>query len=79
MHPRLTELLDYASLQRRLLHEAVSAVPESRRDLRPAPDAWSVAEVLEHLHRTESGVALLITARLAEARHAGLSEERERA
>ena len=77
MHPRLAELLDYASIQRTLLGDAVSAVPEPLRNRRPAADVWSVAEVLEHLHRTESGVALLVTARLAEARQAGLAQERE--
>lgn len=77
MHVRLVELLDYAAAQRLLLLDAVSWVPEPIRDRRPAADAWSVAEVLEHLHRTESGVALLVTARLAEARLSGLAEERE--
>jgi hypothetical protein len=77
MHSRLAELLEYAAAQRLVLLDAVAAVPQPRRDRRPAEDAWSVAEVLEHLHRTESGVALLVTARLAEARLAGLAEERE--
>jgi hypothetical protein len=79
VHSRLAELLEYAAAQRRVLLDAVSSVPVERRERRPAPDAWSVAEVLEHLHRTETGVALLVTARLAEARQAGLPPERETA
>ena len=33
----------------------------------PAPDRWSVAEVLEHLTRVETGLTRLLTKRLAEA------------
>lgn len=77
MHSRLAELLGYAAAQRQVLFDAVASVPEPLRDRRPAEHAWSVAEVLEHLHRTESGVALLVTARLAEARLAGLAEEQD--
>jgi hypothetical protein len=77
MHPRLAELLDYAAAQRAGLLEAVHSVPEPLRAVRPAPGVWSVAEVLEHLHRTESGVASIVTERLGEALAAGLEAERD--
>jgi hypothetical protein len=47
------------------------------RDVRPAPDRWSVAEVLEHLSLVESGIARLIAKRSADARAAGLEAETE--
>ena len=77
MHPRLAELLAYAGVQRQVLLAAVESVPPARRGGRPGEGVWSVAEVLEHLCRTESGIASLITKRLAEARAAGLERDEE--
>jgi hypothetical protein len=75
VHPRLEELLQYADLQRESLLAAVATVPESLRDQRPDPGQWSVAEVLEHLHRVERGIAHLIARRIERARPAGLPRE----
>jgi DinB superfamily len=77
MHPRLTELLEYTEAQREVLLAAVARVPEALRQLRPAPDAWSVAEVLEHLHRAERGIAKLIGQTLEQGKAKGLEPERE--
>lgn len=77
MHPRLAQLLDYAELQRAALLAALEAVPGPLWTRRPDPDAWSVAEVLEHLHRVETGIARLVRRRLEEARAAGLGVETE--
>jgi uncharacterized damage-inducible protein DinB len=75
MHPRIAELLDYAQVQRVTLFEAVSLIPESLRDRRVDVETWSVAEVLEHLHRVESGIARLLTRTLERAGPAGLALE----
>jgi hypothetical protein len=77
VHPRLEELLQYADAQRAVLLAAVATVPESARDRRPAADAWSVAEVLEHLHRVEQGIARLIARQVERARGKGLAQETE--
>jgi uncharacterized damage-inducible protein DinB len=77
MHPRLEELMAYAETQRDGLLAAVAAVPESLRERRPGSDAWSVAEVLEHLHIVEAGIARLIGRKLEKARAAGLGPETE--
>jgi hypothetical protein len=77
VHPRIAELLDYAEAQRAVLLEAVAAVPEPLRDRRPDPGVWSVAEVLEHLHLTERGIAWLIGWHAGEARVAGTPMEQE--
>ena len=77
MHPRLAELLDYAGAQRLMLLAAVEAVPEDRRDVAPRGGVWSVAEVLEHLCLTETGIARLVAKRVAEAREAGLERDED--
>jgi uncharacterized damage-inducible protein DinB len=77
MHPRLTELMDYAEAQRAVLLAVVEAIPEARRDHRVDPDCWSVAEVLEHLHRVENGIARLLSRSLERAKAEGLESESE--
>jgi len=52
---------------RRLLRAAVERVPESLRTVKPAPDRWSVAEVLEHLSIVERGALMLVRALIQEA------------
>jgi hypothetical protein len=77
MHPRIAELLDYAELQRKALFAAVSLIPEALRDRRVDPQAWSAAEVLEHLYRVEHGIARLLARSLERAKAAGLESENE--
>jgi uncharacterized damage-inducible protein DinB len=77
MHPRIAELLAYAQLQRGVLLDAVCLIPEPLRDQRPDADHWSAAEVLEHLHRVECGIARLLTHSVDRARAAGLEPEDE--
>lgn len=79
MHPRLRELLDYAEARRGDLLAAVAEVPEPLRHRRPGADAWSVAEVLEHLLLVERGVARLLSRRIERAKAAGLERETETA
>lgn len=77
MHPRIAELLAYAQHQRVALFDAVSLISEPLQDRRGDPETWSAAEVLEHLHRVESGIARLLTRSLERARAAGLEPEEE--
>jgi uncharacterized damage-inducible protein DinB len=77
VHPRLEELLQYADAQRDELWSAVDTVPEPLRERRCSPDVWSVAEVLEHLHMVELGIARLIGRRIEKASAAGLGPETE--
>ena len=58
---------------RAVLRAAVDSVPEALRDECPAPDRWSVAEILEHLARVESAVTRV----LASAASAELPEAPE--
>ena len=71
MHPRTEELLHHLDANRVVLREAVADVPPALRETRPAPDRWSVAEVLEHLARIEQQLTRLLSAKLSEAQSTG--------
>jgi hypothetical protein len=77
MHPRISELVDYADATRAALLEVAATIPAERFTERPAPGRWSAAELLEHLARVESGCAQVIAKRATRAREAGLAAERE--
>ena len=77
MHRRLAELLEYTQGQRAQLLTAVSLVPETLRDFRADQAGWSVAEVLEHLHRVESGIVRLLRHGIQRASTAGAEVEDE--
>src|SRR4029453_712708 len=74
MHPRTAELLRHLDANRVALHAAVAGDPSSLRETRPAPDRWSVAEVLEHLARVEEQLTRFLGAKRSEARSAGALE-----
>lgn len=76
LHPRIAELVDYAGRQRATLLSAVACVPEPLRDRRVEAGRWSVAEVLEHLHRVERSIARLLAHGLERARSEGIGPER---
>ena len=75
MHPRVADLVDYLTRERAALLAAVASVPADLLDRQPATGAWSVGELLDHLHQIEAGSARLLTGRLAKAREAGLGPE----
>jgi hypothetical protein len=77
MHTRTQEILDCLDAELASLRAAVEAIPEARRNERPAPDRWSVAEVLEHLAVVEQAVLKVCSRQFAKAREAGLPEESE--
>lgn len=66
MHPRLAAVIAYADSARTELLAAVDAIPEPLREARPTEEAWSAAEVLEHLSRVERGIAKLVALKLGE-------------
>src|SRR5689334_15077924 len=79
MHPHTEELLHHLDTTREILSAAVDSVPSALRETRPAPDRWSVANVLEHLGRVEEQLTRLLTKRLAESRDAGAMSPTTRA
>lgn len=59
-HPRTTELLQHLEQTRAVLREALDAAPLPLRERKPAPERWSVAEVLEHLAIVEQQIGALL-------------------
>jgi hypothetical protein len=66
-NPALAEVLRHLEDARIDLRASVDSVPRADRERKPAPDRWSVAEVIEHLAIVENRV----TARLSEALEQG--------
>ncbi len=60
MHPRLAAVIEFSDKARAELLATVEAVPEPLREARPSEDAWSVAEIVEHLMMVERSVAKLV-------------------
>lgn len=75
LHPRIRELIEHLAMHRRGIHEAVASVPPELRERKPAPDGWSVAEVIEHLSIIEQGVAALLTMHVTAARGSGVGPD----
>jgi uncharacterized damage-inducible protein DinB len=76
MHPRLAEIVKYVDDRRAKLEAVASELPYERWSDRPAAGSWSVAQVFDHLHLSESGIARLLAKRIARAKEAGLGPER---
>ena len=75
VHTHVRESFANLDAARKDLRSAVDSVPEQRRGERPAPDRWSVNEILEHLSLVERRFAAIIALRISEAREAGLGSE----
>ncbi len=76
MHPHTSAVFARLDAARAALRDAVEAVPRPLRQQRPAPDRWSVNEVLEHLSLVEGLFAGRIAAAIGAAQAAGLPSER---
>ncbi|MCU0626639.1 MAG: DinB family protein [Gemmatimonadaceae bacterium] len=68
MHPRLAAAIGHAEQARMALLDAVETLPPELREARPSLEAWSAAEILEHLARVEKGIAKLFALRVGELR-----------
>jgi len=77
LHPRIEELLEHLDEHRAVLKEAVAHVAPYHSVPRGADGRWSVGEILDHVHRVESGFARLLTKRAGEARARGDAMETE--
>jgi hypothetical protein len=75
MHPRLAEIVRYVDDRRVDLESAAMRLPYERWTERPSAESWSVAQVFDHLHLTESGIARLLAKRIARAKESGLGPE----
>ena len=75
MHQRLAEVVQYAEEARVELLASVSSVPSEELGRRPGAEAWSAAEVLDHLALSEGGIVRFLGKRLARAKEEGLPSE----
>jgi hypothetical protein len=75
MHPYTAAIFDRLSAARAGLRMAVEAVPPQARGHRPAPDRWSVNDVLEHLSLVETRFTQQIASAIDAARQEGLGPE----
>src|SRR5690242_5746518 len=77
MHLRTKELLDHLDSQHERLRAAVDSVPRESRRVKPTPERWSIAEIIEHLSIVERRIGHLLATKLAEAKAKGLGQERD--
>ena len=66
MHPRLAAAIAHTEQARADLLAVLETLPAELREARPSEDAWSAAEILEHLARVEKGIAKLVAVKAGE-------------
>ncbi|MBK8058042.1 MAG: DinB family protein [Gemmatimonadetes bacterium] len=77
MHPRLSELLDYADTTRSDLLAAVSTFPTAQWNAPAADGGWSLAQQLTHLYLVEHSSVRAMFRALKDAKKVGLGPETE--
>lgn len=77
MHARLAELMNFAEQARLDLVASVTGVPEERQRVRLRDGAWSIVEILGHLHLVEKSSLRAMFRAFRTARDAGLGSETE--
>ena len=75
MHPHLAEVFAMIERSTDALRDAIETVPRELRRQRPAPERWSVAEIIEHLALVETIFTKRLSAPIAAARAAGVGPE----
>jgi hypothetical protein len=75
MHPHLAAVLAALDESRHSLEQAAADVDPDKRTLRPAPDRWSLSEVLEHLSLAEASFTAWIASGIEKAKASGLGRE----
>lgn len=70
----VAEIYEANDRARARLFQSVEGLGESEQTSRPAPERWSIAEILEHVSLVETGVVRLLRAVLRKADAAGGSD-----
>ena len=71
MNPRINELIDALDRGRADLDRAVAEMPVANHTRKPSPEAWSAAEVVNHVALTDGRVTALLTKLTGEAKGNG--------
>ena len=79
MNPRINELIEYLDRERADLDRAIATVPADRHTTRASAEAWSAAEVVNHLALTDRRVTALLTKITGDARANGAPPDTETA
>ena len=74
LHPRLADLVDNLHQSRRELHATLRGLSDAQRAAGPVGDAWSVAQIVEHLTLVEGGAGRMLSNLFKEARAMGEQE-----
>ena len=77
MNPRISEMIDALDRGRADLEKAAMAVPADRQNTKPAAEAWSVAEVVNHVALTDGRITAMLTKLTGEARANGATRDLE--
>ncbi|MDQ3673256.1 MAG: DinB family protein [Gemmatimonadota bacterium] len=75
MHERLAEIMDYLERKREELLRSFAGVSPEPMRRRVSDEAWSVAEIIDHLRLVETSVAQLLSKRARDARAKGIGDE----
>lgn len=75
MNPKVQEIINDIDGVRANLYAAVTDLLQEQLDFKPAPDEWSISEILSHLQVVEKGLPKLYTIMLQKAAEAGLQPE----
>lgn len=75
MHPRMAEIAAYLDETRAAIVRAVAPLSPEDAARRPAPETWSVDEILTHLSLVEPGVAKRVAKSVGKAKGEGLERE----
>src|SRR5918911_3912914 len=74
----LTEIFDSMNKTRTRLSARLQSITDSEASLRPSPDAWSVAEIAEHLAIIEERLSKLFPVMLTKAEAGGLHRHEDK-
>ena len=77
MNPKIQEIVNDIDAVRANLYAAVNDLSQAQLDFKPAPEEWSISEILSHLQVVEKGLPKLYTIMLQKAAEAGLQPETE--
>jgi hypothetical protein len=77
MTPRIEELIDYLDRERAGIDAAIASVPSARHTAKASPEAWCVAEVVNHVALTDGRITALLSRITGEARAAGAGPDHD--
>ena len=75
MNHKVQEIVDYIEGERQALLAGVQNLSQAQLDFKPAPEQWSVGEILHHLHVVEKGLPKLYAMLLQKTAEAGFKPE----